>query len=185
MVSLQVIDKMTTSLETRFIKNPDLRSYMEANSVLTNMTDSRDELTQRCLSVANKFTDINPVALNNELLMLSQCRKNESCDIPAFKTVDDVMSFFGKRSIEYRSMFSEVLKLSILLAVVPATSATAERSFSCLKRIKTWLRTTMGQSRLNSLAVLHAHRHIEPQLDLVLNEFVQLNQSRERVFGRF
>ena len=176
---------MTTSLETRFIKNPDLHSYGEANAVLITNCEAREEFTQKCKSLAKKFTDIDPVALSNELIMLSQCRMNGSCDIPTFNTVHDVMSFFAKHSTEYRSLFSEVLKLSTLLAVVPASSATAERSFSCLKRVKTWLRTTIGQSRLNSLALLHAHRCVQPQFNVVLNEFVGLHESRERIFSRF
>jgi len=42
-----------------------------------------------------------------------------------------------------------------LLLVVPATSATAERSFSALRWLKIYLRATMGQARLNSLLILH------------------------------
>ena len=35
-----------------------------------------------------------------------------------------------------------------LLLVVPASSAEAERSFSALRRLKTWLRSSMLQTRL-------------------------------------
>ncbi len=82
-------------------------------------------------------------------------------------------------------MFPEVTKVMNLLAVVPATSATAERSFSCLRRLKTWLRSTMTQSRLNHLAVLHAYRDMEPDMAKILAEFVGLNDGRRRIFGRF
>ena len=34
------------------------------------------------------------------------------------------------------------------------TNCSAERSFSCLKRIKNYLRSTMSQDRLNALAIL-------------------------------
>ena len=38
-----------------------------------------------------------------------------------------------------RQLFSEVLKLLQLLYVIPATTATAERSFSALRRLKTYI----------------------------------------------
>ena len=40
------------------------------------------------------------------------------------------------------------------------TSVEAERTFSTLKRIKTYLRNTMGQSRLNSLSVISIGRDL-------------------------
>ena len=49
--------------------------------------------------------------------------------------------------------------MTIIIAV---TSATAERSFSCLKRIKNYLRSTMSQERLNNLTLLHIERDLSP-----------------------
>lgn len=37
----------------------------------------------------------------------------------------------------------------------PISNCTTERSFSCLKRIKNYLRSTMGTEKLNSLAILN------------------------------
>jgi len=47
----------------------------------------------------------------------------------------------------------EFSKVAAILAVIPATSCSAERSFSGLRRLKTYLRNTVGQHRLNSLAI--------------------------------
>ena len=45
-------------------------------------------------------------------------------------------------------------KVASILATIPATLCSAERSFSALRRIKTFLRFTMGQDRLSSIAVI-------------------------------
>ena len=45
----------------------------------------------------------------------------------------------------------------ICIMVLPVTSCEAERSFSALRRIKTYLQTTMTQNRLNSLSLLSIH----------------------------
>ena len=59
------------------------------------------------------------------------------------------------------------------LATIPATSCSAERSFSCLRRLKTYLRSTMGSSRLSNLAVINIERHATSKVDVnaVINIF--------------
>ena len=52
-------------------------------------------------------------------------------------------------------MIPELAKAIHIFAVIPATSCSAERSFSSLRRLKTYLRNTCGQERLSSLALLH------------------------------
>lgn len=44
------------------------------------------------------------------------------------------------------------------MATLPVTTCESERSFSMLKLIKTPLRSTVGQERLNGLAILIIHR---------------------------
>ena len=52
-----------------------------------------------------------------------------------------------------RRMLSEVDKLIKLYLTIPVTTATAERTFSALKRVKTYLRSSMTQERLNHFFV--------------------------------
>nr|XP_008300301.1 PREDICTED: uncharacterized protein LOC103372433 [Stegastes partitus] len=59
---------------------------------------------------------------------------------------------------EVRGLFEQVQVLVRLILTVPASSAEAERSFSGLRRLKTWLRSTMTQSQLNSVAVSYPQR---------------------------
>ena len=63
------------------------------------------------------------------------------------------------------TLLDQVRRLTRLLLVVPATSATAERSFSALRRLKTYLRATVVQPRLNSLLILHCHRDRADELN--------------------
>ena len=47
----------------------------------------------------------------------------------------------------------------ITLLTYPVSECTAERSFSCMKRLQTPLRRIMKDERLSSLAILHIHKH--------------------------
>ena len=69
----------------------------------------------------------------------------------------------------------------------PATNATSERSFSALRRAKSYLQSTMKQERLNNIMMLHVHKDRTDSLDLreVANEFVSYREQRKTVFGKF
>jgi hypothetical protein len=84
-------------------------------------------------------------------------------------------------------MFREVKTFLELFLLLPVTSATAERSFSGLRRLKTFLRTSMSQELLNSLAILHVHKRLTRELDVIkaAKEFVGRSQHRLSSFGSF
>lgn len=73
-----------------------------------------------------------------------------------------------------------------LILVNPATNAISERSFSAMKRVKTYLRSTMSQERLNSLMVLHVHKGKCDELVIldIANQFVN-KERRKLIFGEF
>ena len=52
-------------------------------------------------------------------------------------------------------MVPELLKVIQIFRSIPATSCSSERSFSSLRRIKTYLRITIGQDRLSSIALIN------------------------------
>jgi len=45
-----------------------------------------------------------------------------------------------------------------------------------LCRLKTWLRSTMGQNRLSGLALLHVHRSININTDKIIDKFSQMKK---------
>ena len=62
------------------------------------------------------------------------------------------------------TFFPSVFTTTKIATCIPVTVVPVERSFSTLKRLKTYLRNTMGEERLNGLALLNVHRGI--QLDI-------------------
>ena len=63
-------------------------------------------------------------------------------------------------------MFSEVHSLFQLYMTISATLATAERTFSVLWRMKTYLRSTMTQERLNNVMLLHIYKELTDETNL-------------------
>jgi DNA repair protein RadC len=54
----------------------------------------------------------------------------------------------------YGEAFTNLRKVVELSIVIPVSSTSAERSFSTMRRIKTYLRATMQNPRLSNLALL-------------------------------
>ena len=75
--------------------------------------------------------------------------------------------------------------IRIALAL-PGTTCTIERSFSTLRRVKTWVRSTMNDDRLSALCVTSVHRDMisgnECFIQRVIDRFAQNPRRIELLF---
>ena len=106
--------------------------------------------------------------------------------LPSLNIVD-IKDYVLSLSQTERGLISEVITVLALIVVVPSTNAISERSFSVVRKVKTCLRSTMGQQRLNHLLLLHVHKHYTDKLDMVAvaNRFVEFSSHRLAIFGKF
>lgn len=60
------------------------------------------------------------------------------------------------------------------------TTSTAERSFSTLRRLKSYLRNRMTEERLNGLVLMYIHQNLAAKMDAneVLNIFSRKHRSQ-------
>ena len=91
-------------------------------------------------------------------------------EVTTVNTICELMnlSSFGK------TIFSVINKLLHLYQTVPMTSSTAERSFSALRRIKDYLRSTMTQAWLNHLMFIKREQTILTYVADIAKTFVSL-----------
>ena len=84
----------------------------------------------------------------------------------------ELVSFLQNLSLAQKRHMPQVVILAKLLLVMPAHS---ERSFSALRRVKTYLRATTTNKRLNHIMLMHIHKERTDKIDLikVANEFVE------------
>ena len=99
--------------------------------------------------------------------------------------LQSIIMYIKTLTHEQKEYFSEVIKILKLILLIPATNATSERSFSALRWLKTWLRTTMSQQRVNWCMILHEHKDRTDKLSItdIADEFIGRNQSRIDMFG--
>jgi len=72
------------------------------------------------------------------------------------------------------------------MLTLPVTTATAERSFSKLKLVKNYLRTTLNQEKTTNLAIISIEHEIVNELDLddVIDTFADL-KSKKLIFNYY
>ena len=76
------------------------------------------------------------------------------------------------------------MNLIVVYLTVAIASVGPERAFSCLKRVKTYLRSTMGQTRLSSFSILNIeNENIDLiNIDEIIEEFSQKSNRHLKFF---
>ena len=163
-----MLDVAVLQLKERFSDSVGLKQYSELETML---------LSGQVSDLASSYPELQP--LNTLQIETSMLRTTQNLNV-AKSSVDDYAKLLMKMSSEVCGMFPHVEALVRLLLVNPASSASAERSFSSLRRLKTYLRSTIGQTRLNHFAVTHIHKTAldEIELDDLMKQFVMYKDNR-------
>ena len=102
--------------------------------------------------------------------------------------ISDIKLFIKDLSQFQREQLKYLTKLMKLILVLPCSNATSDPCFSTLRRIKTYLRTTMLQQRLNNLMILNIYKERVDTLTVkdICQLFVNQNLDyRTKIFGTF
>ena len=74
-----------------------------------------------------------------------------------------------------KTFYRNVKILSKALAILLVSTASIERTFSLLKSLKTYLRSIIFKTGLNSLTIMYIHRDIDVNVETVIDKFTKLN----------
>ena len=177
-VYYNTVDSIIAGIKDRF-DQPGLRQYQHLEQLLLKGASGSDFTAEKD-AVAELWGDeLNMDLLESQLHILAA----------HFSEKDALLSSTAEylSSLPSQHFLSEIVTMMKLILVAPATNATSERSFSTLRRLKTYLRSTMSQERLNHCAILTIMKEECDGLDLINvgKDFGEANQHRMDVFGKF
>ena len=161
----QILDTAIQSVNDRFIQ---LTSHSDFFGFLYDIkkleTCDKKEVFKYCIDLQSALTseneysaDIDATELCDEVFALAR-RINEKSSP---KVILDYLC-----GMDLVALFPNMYVALRILHTLPITVASAERSFSKLKLIKTYLRSTMSQDRLVGLATISIERTIAEELDM-------------------
>ncbi len=147
----EALDLIINCITTRFDQE-GYRAYCKLESLLLKSIKKEDFTEELDFIVKFYQEDFQAEMLHMQLNILAL---NYPPD--AGNDVHSIIKFLRLSSISQRELISQVCSLVSHILVMPATNAISERSFSSLWRVKSYLRSTMSESRLNNLMMLHIH----------------------------
>ena len=158
---LSIVDNAISYLKSRF---EQFQIYEDTFGFLFNLSklssSDTESLKYSCdtleifLQHGDNY-DIDAVELFSELQLLRKSLpEGTTKPIEVLEYIKNIHICFPNAWIAYR-----------ILLTIPVTVATAERSFSKLKLIKNYLRSTMSQDRLSGLAMLSIEKKVLANLD--------------------
>ena len=128
-------------------------------------------------------THLKPIALiyslDYESLSMESTLAKRTLIKAKMENVEDVF----RELTPLRAAFPTLLKAIQIALTICISTAQCERSFSALKRIKTYLRSTMTEQRFTDLAILSIEKELtsELSLDAVVTEFAAADKNRRIV----
>jgi len=106
------------------------------------------------------LVDVSKECLNSEMTVAKNVvLQNIGSDVNF--SIDDVLRVLS----ENKAIFTNLQKLFIIALTIPISSATCERSFSAMRKIKTWLRTSMLQDRFSDLSILYIEKDVSKNIN--------------------
>ena len=77
-----------------------------------------------------------------------------------------------------KTTFPNIYTALCILGTIPITTCQCERSVSALRRLKTYMRGTMAQQRLNGLATISVHLKMIISENEIIDKFARMHQRR-------
>ncbi|OCT99580.1 hypothetical protein XELAEV_18005362mg [Xenopus laevis] len=173
---LPILDKLSHELRRRAEAYKSLNSnfgLFENMSMLSN-EDLLAQANHLCSQYPNDLDD----KLPNECLHLcSYLKCIGALDIPVSQLLKTIVE--DSLEVIYPNAY---VALSIFLCTL-ATNCSAERSFSCLKRVKNYLRSSLSEERLNSFALPAIEAEIVRKFsyDNIIDKFAKMKVHSKRL----
>nr|CAI5866245.1 unnamed protein product [Callosobruchus analis] len=174
----QIFDTIIVQLETRFADLSVLQFFDLVNC--DNFSSFSKEFPNSLLDILiEQYPIFDHISLKNELSVLY----SDKDLLGGAKCAKDMLLFIFNYYL--KSCLPELYKLLSLVLSIPVTSASVERSFSALKRMKTYNRSKMTQDRLSGLSLTAIEKHLVSELketdnfyDNVINYFANSKNRR-------
>ncbi|KAJ4939831.1 hypothetical protein JOQ06_029267 [Pogonophryne albipinna] len=170
-----VIDRLVVEMRRRF--STEVGGVLSGVSALSPKHASF--LDKKCLQPMAKFYGVTEENLTPELHQVKRLLERKKQQGHELKDTAEFLALMRP----YKDAFTDLHRLLCISLTLPVTSAGCERSFSCLRRIKNYLRNSSGDARNSNLGLLAINKQRSKALDVqrVIDIFASNHNNRRIV----
>lgn len=182
---IPLLDHVIVDLQTRFSRDNllcfDLNLLLPSAHIPSSSNEiEKKDLANRIQDVVQHFKNLLPnetgMVIDGEVsLWRAKWTREAEEGRPIPVSVTDALKSCDE------DIYPSIRKLLQILVTMPVSVATAERSFSSLKLVKSWLRTKMVEDRLNGLCLMYIHRDINVNPEKVLERYAKGGKRRMKL----
>ncbi|CAI6359005.1 unnamed protein product [Macrosiphum euphorbiae] len=172
------VDSLIMQLKLRF-SNENSAAHSLLNLHPNNMKKIQYDQFLSMIVEINNFYEIDSLAEEGKLWYNvwknRNTSQNETKNISFISLLDET------------NLYPTIHTALTIALTLPVTTCSVERTFSTLRRVKTWTRNSIGDNRLNGLCMIAVHKEfvINHKLELIeeiINEFSLLPRRMELLF---
>ena len=172
-----IIETFVNEITERF--NPqNYEALIEFYECFINL-DFKKEINVEKLKIYENALDLERLKFDSKSFV---CYKIEKKNVN-WSNFSSLLLHFKQNNLKL--LFPEVHKALRLYLSIPATSVTAERSFSCMKLLKTWLRSSIKNDRLSDLGIIKMNNHKNTgfilNTDRIIEDFMSIPRNGRRM----
>lgn len=177
-VMLSCVDRLVSEMDCRFKRLKKIDFNMGFLLDVEELCYGKQPFLEECKRAAETYSgDFDGEELCSEIkgCRMLLCNRQE---VEEVQTPIQLLNFCIKYGEE---SFPNLQRAITILLTVAVSVASCERSFSKLKLLKTYLRSTMANERLSNLAILAIEKNELSKIDInkIIDKF--LNSKRERL----
>jgi hypothetical protein len=135
-------------------------NQLQSNEVSAQLEILADHLNLNCYEKSH---------LESEFSLFKEIVKEEESKLNKKLKLHEIFVIISLPS--RREFFPSLYRLYSKAVTIPVTTAGCERSFSTLKRIKSYLRSKMTEDRLNDLAIISIENDFNIDIEDVIDTF--------------
>lgn len=179
-VYLPVIDILCNRLQERFKSFKDIVSLFHVLSPKVLSEASDHELTELSARLMKEYSEDLSDDFPRQMVSFRTILRRQ---LENMKDIREVGTALICEHSTLSTSYPDVCAAYLLFLTLPVTSASAERSFSKLKLIKSYLRSTMSQERLTGLSTISIESETlqEISLDAIINTFAAAKSRKVKL----
>ena len=165
------LDHLIVELEDRFFdQKQKWRSLWGLIPEYYDASPNTAEDLERLLKIYQE--DIGPRAavVPEVQRWVNKCKKEDVSTVPS----SDIEALCAC----HVNIYPNVYILLTILGTLPVSTATSERNFSTMRRLKTYLRSSIGNERMTGLALLSIHKGRQIDREKIMSDFAASSNRR-------